>query len=60
MYPQLYDQLILKQERISNGKMSLQQMVLQKLDSNMKKNETKPLSYTINKNKFKMDERPKC
>ena len=26
----------------------------------MHKNETGPLSYTIHKNKFKMDERPKC
>ena len=25
----------------------------------MQKNETGPLSYTIHKNKFKMDERPK-
>ena len=39
---------------------SLQQMVLGKPDSNMQKNETEPLSYTIFKNKFKMDERPKC
>jgi len=40
---------------------SIQQMVLGKLDSNMRKNETEPpLSYTIHKNKFKMDERPKC
>ena len=31
-------------------------MVLGKLDSNMQKNETGPLSYTIHKNKFKMDE----
>ena len=38
----------------------LQQMVLRKLDSNIQKNETVPLSYTIHKNKFKMDERPKC
>ena len=26
----------------------------------MQKNEPGPLSYTIDKNKFKMDERPKC
>ena len=38
---------------------SLQQMVLRKLDSHMQ-NETGPLSYTIHKNKFKMDEIPKC
>ena len=35
-------------------------MVLGKLDSNMQKNEPGPLSYTIHKNKLKMDERPKC
>ena len=39
---------------------SLQQMVLGKLDSNMQNNEAEPLSYTIQKNKLKMDERPKC
>ena len=39
---------------------SLQQMVLGKLDSNMQMNETGPLSYILHKNKFKMDERPKC
>ena len=39
---------------------SFQQIVLEKLDSNMQKNETGPLSYTIPKNKLKMDERPKC
>ena len=33
---------------------------LGKLDGDMQKNETGPLSYTIHKNKFKMDERPKC
>ena len=37
-----------------------QQMVLGKLDSNMWKNETGPLSYTVNNNKIKMDERLKC
>ena len=35
-------------------------MVLGELDSNMKKNETRPLSYTIHKNKLKMDEGPEC
>ena len=38
---------------------SLQQMVLGKLDSGMQKNETGLLSYTIHKNKLKMNERPK-
>ena len=32
---------------------SLQQMLLGKLDGDMQKNETGPLSYTIYKNKFK-------
>ena len=35
-------------------------MVLGKLDSYVQKNETGPLSYTIHKNKFKMDKIPKC
>ena len=35
-------------------------MVLGKLDSNMQKNEARPLSYTIHKNKLKMDEGPEC
>ena len=35
-------------------------MVFGKLDSHMQKYETGPLSYTRHKNKFKMDERPKC
>ena len=39
---------------------SLQQVLLGKLDSNMQKNEPGPLSYTIHKNKLKMDERPQC
>ena len=35
-------------------------MMLGELDSNMQKNETRPLPYTIHQNKLKMDERPKC
>ena len=35
-------------------------MVLGELDSNMQKNETRPLSYTIHKNKLQMDKGPKC
>ena len=35
-------------------------MVQGKLDSNMQKNETRPFSYTIQKNKLKMDKRPEC
>ena len=36
---------------------SLQQMVLGKLNSDLQKNEPRPLSYTIHKNKLKMDEK---
>ena len=35
-------------------------MVLQKLDSHMKKNETGPFPHSIHKNRLKMDERPMC
>ena len=35
-------------------------MVLEELDSNMHKDETRPLSYTIHKNKLKMDKGPEC
>ena len=38
---------------------SFQKMVLGKLDVDMQKNEPGPLSYTIHKNKLKVDERPK-
>ena len=39
---------------------SLEQMVLGELDSNMQKDESRPLSYTIQKNKLKMDKGPEC
>ena len=57
MDPQLYGQLIFDKagKTIQWKKESLQQMVLGELDSNMQKNETRPLSYTRHKNKFKMD-----
>ena len=48
-----------KKEYPMEKRWSLQQMVLGKLDSHMQKNEPGPLSYTIHKNKFKMNERPK-
>ena len=62
MDPQTYDQLIFDKagKSIQWNRQSLQQVVLGKLDSDMQKNETGLLSYTIHKNKFKMDERPKC
>ena len=34
--------------------------MLGELESNMQKNKTGPLYYTIHKNKFKMDQRPEC
>ena len=63
MDPQLYGQLIFSRAGKNiqwKERQSFQQMVLGKLDSNTQKNETGPLSYTIHKSKFKMDERPKC
>ena len=62
MDPQVYGQLIFDKagKNIQWKKKSLQQMVLGKLDSDMQKNEPGPLSYTIHKNKLKMDERPQC
>ena len=62
MNPQLYGQLMFNKagKAYPMGKRQpLQQMVLGKLATNMQKNETGPLSYTIHKNKFKMNERPK-
>ena len=44
-----------RQEYTMEKRQSLQQMVLGKLDRYMQKNETGPLSYTIYKNKFKMN-----
>ena len=58
----MYGQLIFDKagKNIQWNRQSLQQVVLGKLDSNMQKNKLGPLSYTTNKNKLKMDERPKC
>ena len=39
---------------------SLQEVVVGKLDSYMKKNEIRTFSNTIHKNKLKMDQRPRC
>ena len=49
------------EEKIYNGKktaFSINDVV--KLDSHMQKNGTGPLSYTMYKNKFKMDYRLNC
>ena len=55
--PQLFGQLVFDKagKKIQWKKRSLQQMVLGKLDSNMKKNEPGSLSYTIYKNELKMN-----
>ena len=47
-------------KNIQYKKKSFQQTVLGKLGRNMQKNETGTFSYSIHKNKLKMDERPKC
>ena len=62
MDPQLYGQLIFNKAGKNfqwEKRQSLQQMVLENLDSNIQKNQTGPLSYTIHKSKFEMNERPK-
>ena len=59
--PQLYGQGIFNKvgKNIQwKERHSFQQLVLGKLESNMQKNESGPLSYAIHKNKFKMDKRP--
>ena len=49
-----------KQERMPNGKKTVSSAHgMGKLDNHMQKNETGPFSYTMHKNKLKMDERPK-
>ena len=51
----------MKHERISNGEKTVSSTNgVGKLDDDMQKNETGPLSYIIYENKFKIDERPKC
>ena len=62
MDPQLYDQLIfnIAGKNIQwKKRQPLQQMVLGKLDQPYAEELNWPLSYIINKNKFKMDERLK-
>ena len=44
-----------KEPRIYDGERIVASVVLGKLDSHMQKNETGPLSYTINKNQLKVD-----
>ena len=45
-----------QQFTVNNG-YTLQQIMLGELDSYMQKIETQPSTYTIHKNKFKMDKR---
>ena len=50
-----------KEERLSTGKKTVSSINgAGKLDIHMQKNETGPFSYTIHKDKFKMDERSNC
>ena len=63
MDPQTYGQLIFDKagKNIQWNKDSLfSKWCWEKMDSDMQKNEPGPLSYTIHKNKLKMDERPQC
>ena len=63
MDPETYGQLIFdKKDRVSNGINTVSSArVLGKLDSDIQKNESGPLSHTQNGRKtLKMDERPKC
>ena len=57
-YPMAQRKTVQETLTLTPGK---EQIVLGKPGSHMQKNQSGPLSYTIYiKNKFKMDERPKC
>ena len=62
MDPQTYGQLIFDKagKNIQWNKDSLFSNWCWENDNDMQKNEPGPLSYTIHKNKLKMDETPKC
>ena len=63
MDPHLYGQLIFDKAGKNiqwKKRQSLQSTVLGKLDSYVQKNETGPFSYTIDKDKLQMDEKPQC
>ena len=62
MDPQKYGQLIFDKagKNIQWDKDSLFRKWCWENESNMQKNEPGPHSYTIHKNKLKMDERPQC
>ena len=63
MGPQLYSQLIFDKAGktiLSTGKRTVSSINVAGKISHMQKNETKPFSYTIHKDKLKMDERSKC
>ena len=57
----MVNESLIKQERVSNRKKTVSLANgAAKTKQHMQKNETGQLSYTILKNKLKMDERPKC
>ena len=62
MNPQLYGQVMFDKagKNTQWNRQSLHPVVLGKLNSDMQKNASGPLSYTVHKNKLKMDERTKC
>ena len=61
MAPQLYGQLIFdKAGKTIHWKKVSPINGVGKIGQHMQKNETRPLSHTIHKDKLKMDERSKC
>ena len=52
---------LIKEERLSIGRKTVSSINgAGKIDIHMQKDETRPLSFTIHKDKLKMDERSKC
>ena len=60
--PELYGQLyLIKEERLSIGRKTVSSIIgAGKMDTHVQKNEMRPLSFTIHKDKLKMDKRSNC